>query len=118
MPTHGRRPASGASPMGNLMSVTSAAPEQLRPDPQPGPTPPTRSPRRASSFGALLLRLHFYAGILVAPFLITAALTGLADTTTPQLDQIVYGDQLFVDQVGDTARPLSEQVAAARQAHP
>ncbi|MDT5043015.1 MAG: hypothetical protein QOE51_4000 [Actinoplanes sp.] len=43
--------------------------------------------RRPHSFGALLLRLHFYAGVLVAPFLIVAALTGLAYTLTPQLDQ-------------------------------
>ncbi|WP_164842297.1 PepSY-associated TM helix domain-containing protein [Actinoplanes sp. LAM7112] len=48
--------------------------------------PPTEAPpvtgeranRSAKSFGPLLLRMHFYAGILVAPFLLVAALTGLA----------------------------------------
>lgn len=66
----------------------------------------------------LLLRLHFYAGVFVAPFLLVAALTGLIYTFTPQLDQLVYGDRLRVEQVGDRARPLAEQIAAARSAHP
>ncbi|MCX5065838.1 PepSY domain-containing protein [Micromonospora lupini] len=79
---------------------------------------PARPARRTSPFGALLLRLHFYAGILVAPFLVVAALTGLAYTTTPQLDAILYGDQLTVDQVGDRPLPLAEQIGAARNAHP
>ncbi|MEU4338007.1 PepSY domain-containing protein [Micromonospora lupini] len=79
---------------------------------------PARPARRASPFGALLLRLHFYAGILVAPFLVVAALTGLAYTTTPQLDTILYGDQLTVAQVGDRRLPLAEQIGAARNAHP
>ncbi|RSS78945.1 PepSY domain-containing protein [Streptomyces sp. WAC06614] len=67
---------------------------------------------------ALLVRLHFYAGVFVAPFLLVAALTGLIYTFCPQLDQLVYGDQLRVTQVGDQVRPLAEQIAAARTAHP
>ncbi|MFE9193600.1 PepSY-associated TM helix domain-containing protein [Micromonospora sp. NPDC007208] len=90
------------------------------PTPEPATTAekPARPARRTSPFGALLLRLHFYAGILVAPFLVVAALTGLAYTTTPQLDTILYGDQLTVAQVGDRQLPLAEQVGAARNAHP
>ncbi|MCG5471713.1 PepSY domain-containing protein [Micromonospora sp. LAH09] len=89
------------------------------PTPEPSTTEkPARPVRRVSPFGALLLRLHFYAGILVAPFLVVAALTGLAYTTTPQLDSILYGDQLTVAQVGDRQLPLAEQVGAARNAHP
>ncbi|MEU1643010.1 PepSY-associated TM helix domain-containing protein [Micromonospora zamorensis] len=89
------------------------------PTPEPStPEKPARPARRTSPFGALLLRLHFYAGILVAPFLVVAALTGLAYTTTPQLDSILYGDQLTVAQVGDRQLPLAEQVGAARNAHP
>ncbi|MFE9912310.1 PepSY-associated TM helix domain-containing protein [Streptomyces clavifer] len=66
----------------------------------------------------LLVRLHFYAGVLVAPFLLVAALTGLAYTLAPQLDALVYGDQLRVERVGGETRPLAEQIAAARSAHP
>jgi hypothetical protein len=43
-------------------------------------------PTRGRSVGPLVLRLHFYAGVLVAPFLVVAALTGLAFVFTPQLD--------------------------------
>ena len=34
------------------------------------------------------------------------------------MDRVVYADELFVEQVGSAARPLAEQVEAARQAHP
>ncbi|WP_370671390.1 MULTISPECIES: PepSY-associated TM helix domain-containing protein [unclassified Streptomyces] len=47
-----------------------------------------------------------------------AVLTGLAYTVTPQLDHLVYGDQLRVEHVGDEPRPLAEQIAAARAAQP
>ncbi|WP_322759205.1 PepSY domain-containing protein [Frankia sp. Cr2] len=66
----------------------------------------------------MLVRLHFYAGVLVAPFLVVAALTGLAYTLTPQLDGLVYADELHVERVGTNPRPLAEQVAAARAVHP
>ncbi|GGM24350.1 hypothetical protein GCM10011608_06480 [Micromonospora sonchi] len=104
------------------MSLTEA-PGAPMPESTPGPEPTTaqpaaRPPRRPSPLAAMLLRLHFYAGILVAPFLVVAALTGLAYTVTPQLDQALYGDQLTVATVGDQPRPLAEQITAARTAHP
>lgn len=74
--------------------------------------------RRPSGFGALLVRVHFYAGVLAAPFLVVAALTGLLYTVTPQVDRILYGDELQVARIGDVAKPLAEQVVAARAAHP
>ncbi|MEU8610741.1 PepSY-associated TM helix domain-containing protein [Actinoplanes sp. NPDC048791] len=75
--------------------------------------------RRQSAFGALLLRLHFYAGVLVAPFLLVAAVTGLLYTITPQLDASLYRDQLTAASAGDgPALPLADQIAAARAAHP
>ena len=42
-----------------------------------------------------MLRLHFYAGVFVAPFLVVACLTGLVYVFTPQLSDLVYADQLF-----------------------
>lgn len=95
-------------PMTTLADVSAA----------PAASPSAPPGRRPSGFGPLLLRLHFYAGVLVAPFLIVAALTGLAYTITPQLDHLAYGDQLTVDAAGRTARPLADQIAAARAAHP
>lgn len=82
--------------------------------------PPEAAPadRTRQGVRALLLRLHFYAGVFVAPFLLVAAVTGLLYTFTPQIDQLLYGDRLRVDKVGERVLPLSEQVAAARAAHP
>jgi uncharacterized iron-regulated membrane protein len=62
--------------------------------------------------------MHFYAGVLVAPFLLLAALTGIAYAFSPQLDRIVYADELVTGSAGDSARPMSEQLTAARAAHP
>ncbi|NNN31107.1 PepSY domain-containing protein [Streptomyces sp. S3(2020)] len=83
------------------------------------PEPPQTAPaRRPEGFGALLARLHFYAGVLVAPFLLVAATTGLLYTFTPQFDSLVYGHELHVAHAGGSTVPLSEQVAAARAEHP
>lgn len=98
------------------MSVTSEVSQE--PAAADGPSPGGQSVRQRSAFGALLLRLHFYAGILVAPFLVIAAVTGLAYTLTPQLDAVLYGDELHAAQAGGPARPLADQIAAARAAHP
>ncbi|WP_328475202.1 PepSY domain-containing protein [Actinoplanes sp. NBC_00393] len=70
------------------------------------------------SFGPLLLRLHFYAGLLVAPFLLVAATTGLLFTLAPTLDKVVYSSELIVAEPGDAALPVAQQVAAARASHP
>jgi len=78
---------------------------------------PPRTRGSARSLGPLLLRLHFYAGLLVAPFLLVAALTGLAYALTPQVEKIYYADQLTVTPAGPV-KPLSVQLAAARATHP
>ncbi|MFE1929411.1 PepSY-associated TM helix domain-containing protein [Streptomyces sp. NPDC059474] len=65
----------------------------------------------------LVLRLHFYAGVLVAPFLLVAAVTGLLYAGSFQAEKLVYAHELRVP-VGDRELPISQQVAAARKAHP
>ncbi|MFD5444056.1 PepSY domain-containing protein [Streptomyces tendae] len=65
----------------------------------------------------LLLRLHFYAGVLIGPFLLVAAVTGLLYTATPQIEAVVYRHELHVTPDGDPDA-LSAQVAAARRAVP
>jgi uncharacterized iron-regulated membrane protein len=75
-------------------------------------------PRRGSAFGALLLRLHFYAGVLIAPFLVVAATTGLLFVSTPTLDRIIYAQELVVSDTGGETVPVSQQIEAARTAHP
>ncbi|MCT7353352.1 PepSY domain-containing protein [Streptomyces sp. 15-116A] len=83
--------------------------------PQPAATPPRKS--NWATLRPLILRLHFYAGVVVAPFLLVAALTGLLYAASFQAEKIVYDHELTVP-VGDRKLPVSEQVAAARKAHP
>jgi uncharacterized iron-regulated membrane protein len=66
----------------------------------------------------LLLRLHFYAGLLIAPLLFVAAATGLMYALSWQAEKVVYADELTVARVGDVTVPLSTQVSAARHAAP
>lgn len=80
------------------------------------PTP--SAPPRASGLRPLLLRLHFYAGVFVGPFILVAAVTGLLYALIPQLDAMVYRHELTVDQVGAQRLPLADQLAAVRAAHP
>ncbi|OIJ28900.1 peptidase [Nocardioides luteus] len=63
------------------------------------------------------MRLHFYAGVLVAPFILVATVTGLLYTIAPQVEQIAYRELTHVTPAGEPV-PLAEQVAAARAAHP
>ncbi|MFI5492387.1 PepSY-associated TM helix domain-containing protein [Actinoplanes sp. NPDC051859] len=91
--------------------TTTAAPSSAPPVEQ-------RRPRTTGGFSALLLRLHFYAGILVAPFLLVAALTGLAYVFAPQVERIIYADELVVANPGDQTVPVAQQIAAARATHP
>ncbi|MFJ3305169.1 PepSY-associated TM helix domain-containing protein [Streptomyces sp. NPDC086549] len=85
--------------------------------PQPSSPSPAPSPSRWAPLRPLVLRLHFYAGVLVAPFLLVAAVTGLLYAGSFQAERIVYAHETTVP-VGRTKLPLSEQVAAARKAHP
>lgn len=66
----------------------------------------------------LAVRLHFYAGILVGPFLLVAAVTGLLYTVAPQIDQVAYGDVLRAGSSTGAPLALEQQVAAAQAAQP
>ncbi len=67
---------------------------------------------------ALARRVHFLAGVVVAPFLVMVCLTGLVYVFSPQIHDGLYHSQLYVSQVTGSPHPLSEQVAAALRAHP
>ncbi|MFI5953026.1 PepSY domain-containing protein [Cryptosporangium sp. NPDC051539] len=123
-PARPRGPPPAGTRLEHLVTLNADPPRELTaadtaaepPLDTPAATADARPPRPAR--WALLRRLHFYAGIFVAPFLFVAALTGLAYTLAPQLNQLVYGHELTVDSVRDTKVPLADQVAAARKAHP
>lgn len=75
-------------------------------------------PARTHSIRPLLVRLHFYAGVFVGPFILIAAVTGLLYALIPQIDTFVYRHELTVEHAGTERLPLAEQLAAARHAHP
>lgn len=84
------------------------------------PPAPGSAPASVSTWGAvrpLVLRLHFYAGLLVAPLLLIAATTGLLYSLSYQAEKIVYRQELRSPDSDRTAM-LSEQVEAARAKHP
>ncbi|MGI5440664.1 PepSY-associated TM helix domain-containing protein [Streptomyces shenzhenensis] len=102
-------------------AVSPEADVDVPPSPQstgetvPGPVP--AAPGLWSGLRPLLLRLHFYAGILIGPFILVAAVTGLAYTVTPQVESMLYDHELKVTPRG-TGEPLADQVAAAKRAVP
>jgi uncharacterized iron-regulated membrane protein len=69
------------------------------------------------SWRGLVLRFHFYAGVLVGPFVLIAALTGVLYAATPQLESWLYADQLRVPE-STSSVPLSQQVKAAVDTRP
>lgn len=71
----------------------------------------------ASWFYPLLLRLHFYIGLLVGPFIFIAALSGGLYAISPQFEDVVYASTLNGTTEG-SPRPLAEQIVAARQVVP
>ena len=74
--------------------------------------------RRRRGMRPLLLRLHFYAGVFVGPFILIAAVTGLLYALIPQVDTMVFRHELTVERIGAQRLPLAQQLAAARTAHP
>ncbi|MGE2721414.1 PepSY-associated TM helix domain-containing protein [Mycolicibacterium celeriflavum] len=74
--------------------------------------------QRPQGLRPLLVRMHFYAGVFVGPFILLAAVTGLLYAVIPQIDAAVHREQLTVDKVGEQRLPLSDQIRAARAAHP
>ncbi|GAA5172946.1 MULTISPECIES: PepSY-associated TM helix domain-containing protein [Amycolatopsis] len=87
-------------------------------DPRHRATRPSPSPRPGTVVQLVARRLHFLAGIVVAPFLAVLCLTGLVYVFSPQIHDSLYHSDLHVNRVGDTTRPLAEQVRAALTAHP
>lgn len=61
---------------------------------------------------ALLMRLHFYIGLMVGPFVLIAAFTGALYIISPQIENQLYQDQLYTDSVGEPV-PLAAQIQAA-----
>ncbi|QRY63348.1 PepSY domain-containing protein [Gordonia sp. PDNC005] len=70
-----------------------------------------------SSLVRILHRIHFYAGVLVAPFLLIAAVTGALYALAPSVENVVYRHELHTDSVGVT-QSLADQIGAAQKTRP
>lgn len=80
----------------------------------PGDAP---APSGSAALRRMMLRLHFYVGLLVGPFLLVAALSGVGYALSPTLERIVNHDQLVAASPAvDT--PLDRQLDTARAVHP
>ena len=107
----------------STLESTGSTPESSSDTLRDGPTSPTGPAEPPPggiwrSLRPLIVRLHFYAGILVGPFLLVAAVTGIVYAFSPTVENTVYRQELFVDRVGDERVALSEQVRAVRAEYP
>ncbi|BFO11047.1 hypothetical protein GGER_35570 [Serratia rubidaea] len=64
-----------------------------------------------------MMRLHFYIGVFVGPFLLIAALSGIFYALTPQLESYWYAEQLYNHSSGQP-QTLQRQIAAAQTQAP
>ncbi|PWC22203.1 hypothetical protein DDT52_02810 [Brenneria roseae subsp. roseae] len=90
-------------PLANSQAPATARPRTTATD--------TVSPRAAII--ALLIRIHFYIGLFVGPFIFIAALTGTLYALTPQIENRLYAHQLFSESEG-APHSLAEQIVAAQ----
>ncbi|MFN7244263.1 MAG: PepSY-associated TM helix domain-containing protein, partial [Dietzia cercidiphylli] len=77
----------------------------------------TRPPGIGGPVRQLALRLHFYVGLLVGPFLLIAAVSGFFYALAPTIERVVYADQLTAASTAQNV-PLAQQITTARTAHP
>lgn len=62
-------------------------------------------------------RWHFYAGLFVIPFMLMLATTGIIYLFKPQLDGLMYHNQMFVQPAG-TMLPYTQQLGATQSIYP
>ena len=83
----------------------------------PGSPTVTRPADAGGPLRQMVLRMHFFAGLFVGPFLLVAALSGFFYALAPTAEKIVYHDQLTASGPAQSVSP-ADQVAAARAVHP
>ncbi|MEJ9232150.1 PepSY domain-containing protein [Peribacillus butanolivorans] len=71
-----------------------------------------------ASLYQIVWRWHFYAGLIFAPFLIILAFSGAVYLFKPQIENIIYEDLYFVQEVDNSPLSSSTQVAKVKEAYP
>ncbi|WP_328611536.1 PepSY domain-containing protein [Amycolatopsis sp. NBC_00345] len=100
------------------MTTTVNDPSPSGEEPIAPPAPQVRPPRPAFAVSMLARRLHFLAGLSIAPFLAVLCLSGLAYAFTPQINDLFYAGEQSVTVQDGPVYPLSEQVRAALATRP
>lgn len=77
---------------------------------------PSLASSPANRFYRTVWRWHFYAGLFVIPFMLMLATTGIIYLFKPQLDSLMYHNQMFVEPAG-TMLPYTQQLEAARSVY-
>ncbi|CNL78726.1 PepSY-associated TM helix domain-containing protein [Yersinia aldovae] len=72
-------------------------------------------PSSRAAWLALVTRLHFYIGLFIAPFIFFAALSGTLYVIPPNIEKILYAEQLYPNIEGP-ADTLMAQITAAQAA--
>lgn len=81
------------------------------------PAPTSRSDSARRALRQLARRVHFYAGLLIGPFLLIAALSGFLYALSPTIENVVYHDMTTASSPVQRV-PLTEQVASAQHEFP
>lgn len=98
-------------PPGDIPFVT----EQIAQTPDDA-SEPKRSRDRGRLLRPILWRLHFLGGLLVAPIVLSLVVSGILFAWNPQIDALRFGSIMGASD--GTKVPLSQQVDAAKAAHP
>lgn len=72
------------------------------------------STRTGKLLFTLLSRLHLYIGLFIGPFILIAALSGIAYLLSPPLEEWLYHDTLYGVTEGEP-HPMAAQIAAAQR---
>lgn len=103
------------------MTIVDHSPRSSEPNPgvsQQGDAKGSPRARRSdASWFSAFSRIHFIAGIFIAPLILVAALSGFFYALAPTIEQSVYKDEIIATS-GKPAQPVSEQIAAAREVYP
>ena len=66
----------------------------------------------------LLVRFHFFAGVIAGPLVVIAAVTGILYVFAPSIERAVYHNELVAEANGRPQLPVQQQVEAAIKATP
>ena len=78
---------------------------------------PSPAEAPTNRFYRTVWRWHFYAGLFVIPFMLMLATTGIIYLFKPQLDALMYHNQMFV-QPAATMLPYTQQLEVAQTHYP